>query len=369
MRVFDDIMQSLGKWKNSDVPSIVCGTELIDVGRVSYDVAKTQTITVTNNSNAIAYWRFVSKVEDGDICKRWISVDVRQGLLLPTESAAVNITARVDIVTAQGLNAGKELLEDVLVLRLENGHDFPLPVTAEYERSCFGMSLEALVNSREPVRNLPLLAAVRHSELLNDNGVSSEIAQCAPVNTQGGSKSAPALQLPKELWRVVDALWTGEAMKEKDIFAMPGVASEVVIIREALDTGADFTVACSPHSYAQTLQDMLMGLPSPLIPFEACPTGEVDAGQMRLWVRKFLDAMPPVQYNVFVYLLGFMRELLLNTQFNRCSEERLTEVCLQMMTSSASENIFLSRDERNSRQHRRLHMRSVFAYLLSTAML
>jgi len=357
-------MKSLGAWKNSEVPSIECNTELIDVGRVRYDVVKSHTITVTNNGKAIAYWRFVSKVEDADIAKRWISVDVRQGLLLPTESTTVTITIKVDIATARGLNAGKELLEDVLVLRLENGHDFPLPVTAEYERSCLGMSLEALVNAHEPVRNIPLIAAVRHSELLEDNGVANEVAQSA-----GGTKTGTALQLPKELWRTVDALWSGNAMKEKDIFAMPGLSGEVLIIREALDCGKEFTAACSPHSYAQILQDILEGLPVPLVPFESYPTSEVDAAQMRLWVRKFLDSLPPVQYNVLVYLFSFMRELLSHCEYNRCTLERITEVCLQMMTSSASDNSFLSRDERNSRQQRRLHMRAIFAHLLITPML
>lgn len=363
IRVFDDIMRQLSSWRNSEVPSIKCSTALIDVGLVYFDVPKAITITVTNNSKAIAYWRFVPKVEDRDICKRWIGVDVRQGLLLPTESATVTITIRVDIATARGLNAGTDLLEDVLVLRLENGHDFSLPVTAEYARSCMGMSLEALVNAQEPVRSIPLPATVRHSDMLDDNGWAAERLQSVGA---AGDKPLSALQLPKELWRVVDALWSGGAIKEKDLFALPGVPEELLLIREALDCGKDFTAACSPHSYAQILLDLLTGLPSPLIPFDAYPSSEVESAQMRMWVRKLLDATPPVHYNVLVYLLSFFREVLLQCEYNRCSEERLTEICLQIMTSSVSDNLFLSRDERNARHTRRLHMRRVVGYLLTT---
>lgn len=44
-----------------------------------------KTFTIKNTSSAIAYWRFVRKVEDAEVCKRWLSLDVTQGLLLPNE--------------------------------------------------------------------------------------------------------------------------------------------------------------------------------------------------------------------------------------------------------------------------------------------
>ena len=39
VRVYNDVMQSLERWKNQDVPSIQCDVELIDVGSVRFDVS------------------------------------------------------------------------------------------------------------------------------------------------------------------------------------------------------------------------------------------------------------------------------------------------------------------------------------------
>ena len=362
--MFEEIIQSLEKWKSSAVPSIDCSVRLLDMGVVHFDVPTSQTITIRNTGTAIAYWRFVPKVEETRECKNWINLDVLQGLLLPGESSDVVVTVRVDVVTAQGLNAGKELLEDVLVLSLESGHDFFVPVTASYKRSYMGMSLEALVNAHGPVRELPLPAVVRHEELLQDNGKAAELAQ-----RQEKHISKPPLSLPKEIWRLVDALVSGDALREKDLFAAPAVPEELVTIREALDCGQEFTVACSPHSYAHALQDLLCALPVPLLAFELYPVAEVETQQLRVWARRFLDALQPVQYNVFVYLCSFLREVLALREFNRCTEERLVELCLQTMTSSSSPNYFLHRDEIAARQARRLYMRPVLAYFLTTSSL
>ena len=47
----------------------------------------------------------------------------QNGLLLPGESINITLTVRVDKKTAQALHLGRELLEDVLILRIENSGD------------------------------------------------------------------------------------------------------------------------------------------------------------------------------------------------------------------------------------------------------
>lgn len=88
-------------------------------------------------------------------------------------------------------------------------------------------------------------------------------------------------------------------------------------IREALDCGEEFTAQCSPHSYADVLQALIAGFPTPLLPYDLYPTSEVDNQQMRMWARKFLDALLPLNYNVFVYLMSFFREVLQQREYNR----------------------------------------------------
>jgi hypothetical protein len=61
------------------------------------------------------------------------------------------------------------------------------------------MSLEELIYTVQPVSTTQLPAI----------GLQSE-----PPNY---SQMPPKLAIPKELWRLVDALWTGDAIREKDV--------------------------------------------------------------------------------------------------------------------------------------------------------
>lgn len=38
---------------------------------------------------------------------------------------------------------------------------------------------------------------------------------------------------------------------------------------------------------------------------------------MRAFCRKFLEELPPLNYNVFVYVLSFLREVLAELNYNR----------------------------------------------------
>jgi inositol polyphosphate 5-phosphatase INPP5B/F len=62
----------------------------------------------------------------------------------------------VDKKSACKLNSGDDKLYDILVLHLEGGKDIFITVTGTYERSCFGMSIEALVFMPLPVREVTI---------------------------------------------------------------------------------------------------------------------------------------------------------------------------------------------------------------------
>jgi phosphatidylinositol-bisphosphatase len=86
------------------------------------------------------------------------------------------------------------------------------------------------------------------------------------------------------------------------------VPAEVIAVREALDTGAEFG-AVSVHSVAEVLLALLQALPSPVIPEKLMPSMELDQQNLRPWTRRFLEQLPPLSYNVFVYLVSFFREV------------------------------------------------------------
>jgi hypothetical protein len=77
------------------------------------------------------------------------------------------------------------------------------------------MSLEQLVCALDPVRSIPLPAL--DPSQANDLG-------------QDNSQPAQQLSIPKELWRLVDALWQG-GMREKDLFTSSAEPGEVHSLR------------------------------------------------------------------------------------------------------------------------------------------
>lgn len=122
-----------------------------------------------------------------------------------------------------------------------------------------GMSLEQLVCAVQPVRQLPFPGSEQDS---------FPEAQ-SQRNSQEGN--IPHMSIPKELWRLVDALFQGGAMQEKDIFSTTAEPGEVERIRECLDCGDDLP-SCAASSVAECVVLFIASLPQPLIPTDLLPT-------------------------------------------------------------------------------------------------
>ncbi len=94
----------------------------------------------------------------------------------------------------------------------------------------------------------------------------------------------------------------------------------------------------------------------------------MDPASLRAFCRKFLEDMPPLNYNAFVYLLSFLREVLAEEAFNRTTPALLAAVCVTHMTypQPLPGDPALSREEKQRRSARQSYMQAVVAYLLST---
>ena len=77
-------------------------------------------------------------------------------MLIPGEQTEIELTITINNSTAHRLNTSREVLEDILILRLENGRDYYISVTGKYARSCFGMPVDELVLYTAPIREVPL---------------------------------------------------------------------------------------------------------------------------------------------------------------------------------------------------------------------
>lgn len=261
------------------------------------------------------------------------------GMLIPGEqTSSIDFTITINKDTAQLLNSGREVLEDILILRLENGRDYYITVRASFARSCFGMSVDELVLYSQPVRNIPM----------------------DPIERAKQTETSPptALCVPKELWRVIDAIYE-KGIDAPHLFVEPGVKEEIVMIRESLDTGTPFG-QFRIHSYAEFLLSFLSSLPSPVIPTAKFPAMEIDSQNIQMSARRLLEDLPPIHYNVFVYVVSFFREVLQRRDRNQLTAVKLARlICLCMAPG-------IELDNSNASQTKRTGMQLIVMHLLET---
>lgn len=335
--VYEEIMKRLDKFDNNHLPMVGLDRISLDFGHVRYDQTVTLPIKISNTGKVYAQFHLVPKLEEASLCKPWMSVSPSYGMLIPGEKdTTIHFSITIDNETARALNAGQEVLDDILILRLEKGRDYYITVTAQYARSCFGMSIDELVMYAEPIRTIPL-DPIQKAEKLDLN-------------------PSAALCVPKEFWRIVDAIYE-RGLQEKDLFTTPGIASEVYEIRECLDTGCPFGEFLI-HSMTEVMLSFLSNLSSPIVPTNLFPTLEVDAQNIQSFSRKFLEELPPIHYNVFVYIISFFRECLLHAEHNKLSATKLARIC--------SNCLVMGSGQPESDAQRRVGMQMIMQHFLST---
>jgi phosphatidylinositol-bisphosphatase len=264
------------------------------------------------------------------------------GMLIPgDEPATIKFSITIDNDVANMLNTGREVLDDILIVRLENGRDYYITVKGVYARSCFGMSVDELVLYSEPIRSVPL-DPIKRAEKYEQNPTS-------------------ALCVPKELWRIIDAI-NEKGFQEKDLFTTAGYAHEVAQIRECLDVGAPFG-EFHVHSMAEIFLSFLSNLSSPIVPPTLFPTLEIDSQNIQSTTRRFLEELPPIHYNVFVYVISFFREALVYREHNNLTAAKLARICCNCLVLGSKGNL----DDSSAAMQRRAGMQLIMLHLLETS--
>ncbi|KIW16933.1 hypothetical protein PV08_04123 [Exophiala spinifera] len=153
---------------------------------VRYAVRKRRVITIANTGQITASFSFAERPtgsgKETSIAPRWLAVradpeimqqpvkgppDPRGSMsLLPGETTTVELLVNItegELVKA--LNWGQEALEDVLVLRIENGRDHFVPVKGNWLPSVYFRYLGELVQAPEGgARKLPLRTYSGHND-------------------------------------------------------------------------------------------------------------------------------------------------------------------------------------------------------------
>jgi phosphatidylinositol-bisphosphatase len=110
---------------------------------------------------------------------------------------------------------------------------------------------------------------------------------------------------------------------------------------------------------AEVLVSFLASLSEPIVPSTLFPTLEIDQGNIMPWSRRFLEELPPIHYNCFVYIISFFREILLFSNSNNLSPAKLARVC----TSCLIRNDDATRGGKGDRSR---NMSLIFLHFLTT---
>ena len=138
--VFIEIVRLVDKWENDNAPKVEVVEKCINFPAVKYNVETSSNIQVINNGPSLARWRFLKKVvgddnEIGLISKEWLKIEPSLGVLFPGENINVNISVLVNKFHVQNFKDKVDSLDDILVLHIENGCDFFISVTGNFEIS------------------------------------------------------------------------------------------------------------------------------------------------------------------------------------------------------------------------------------------
>ncbi|KAJ1528351.1 hypothetical protein ONE63_006771 [Megalurothrips usitatus] len=305
-KVHEEVMKKLDKLENEFLPQVTVDNTEIIFDIVRFLEPQSQELIIANTGQVPVDFEFIKKLDDSKYCKEWLNIDPAASSIKPGEKCDVKLELFVDKKSASKLNSGEDKLYDILVLHLDGGKDIFITVTGNYERSCFGSSLEALVHISVPVREIPIGKLV---ELEN--------VREAP----GGMEPYP---IPKEIWFLVDHLYR-HGLKKQNLFLLTGLHSELIAIRNWLDNGSSEPLPGSLYSIAEALLLLLESTAEPIVPFNLHSVC-LGAATNYLQCKQIIMQLPEFRRNVFLYLCFFLQELLSHANENGLDAKTLATV-------------------------------------------
>ena len=263
-RVHQEVVRALDKAENEGRPVITVVVdpnpehnsnpdESVNFGEVRYDVPKTRSLTIANTGRVSATFGFVDR-HIGGVAPPWLHIQfdrpsnnqnpnvnaLKQYTLNPGEAMNLELTVHItNVEQVRDLNDGRSKVEDVLVLRVDNGRDHFLPVRGMWLQSSYGRTLDKLLEdgvrklqhqkpagSRQGDKDEPVTSSAPRAVLRLTEVIEELVERATAERDMRGTGESPSLN--NLGWPFAKESWTS-VQKDRQL--------QVEKIRETLDLG------------------------------------------------------------------------------------------------------------------------------------
>ncbi|KAF1940101.1 DNase I-like protein [Clathrospora elynae] len=256
--------------------------EGVDFGDVKFATSKRRSITVANTGRVPATFGFADRPVDKDQpagpFPPWLSVtfdkeqdkldkprpdDIHQYFTLaPAEVLNIELKLKIEsVTTVRDLNEGDTLLDEVLVLRVENGRDHFLPARAHWLPSVLARSIDKLIKIpeggiRKLQHQIPARGEVKWSvprEIFRLTEALEDLTERTLAEwemTRSDGERAPWQD--NAGWPFVRSRVVAKAGTQSD-----GHEDELAAVYDALDCDTPFPSAFSPETRSKERVEML----------------------------------------------------------------------------------------------------------------
>jgi len=301
-KIREEIMKQLDMLENDFLPQVMVDTNEIKFGTVKFLEPCMRSLAIANTGQVPVQFEFIQKLNEESYCKAWLVAEPSSGFIMPGEKCEVNLRINVDKTTAHMLNAGKDKLYDILVLHLLGGKDIFITVSGDYDKSCFGCSIDSLVRLKVPI------AQLSPGQVLSlESGEFNKLPE--------SFLTSPTYEIPKEIWFLCDMMQC-LGLGQENLFLQPGDRQEILTLRDWLDTGLPKQrPVVSIHSVAEAMLILLESLKEPVIPYSMLNRCLECSGNY-LQCKQIVSRLPPNHKHLFDYLIAFLREVFARSYLN-----------------------------------------------------